>query len=360
MITKQVIKTTIEELKEVAKVEFSVIDGQGLLMASTCNDLPSTDQVLEFFDSKADSQIIADTTLFKIKDDEEPVFVLAVKGNQSDSYTYGRICVNELRHLLVAYREQFDNTIYFQNLLLDNLLTVDIYNRARKLSIEPNKKRIVYVAEVLRDKTNEAVLALKSAFSEDGDFTVSIDDKNVILIHTMGENEDFDTIEELARCIEEILNTEVMVKTRIAYGTVADDLRQISQSYKEAKMALDVGAIFYSQKTVMAYNALGIGRLIYQLPVNLCKIFTEEVFGDELPEEIDEEVINTINAFLDNNFNVSETARQLYIHRNTLGYRIEKLKQATGLDVREFNDALTYKIALMVSNYVKFMEENNR
>ena len=151
-----------------------------------------------------------------------------------------------------------------------------------------------------------------------------------------------------------------MIKTRVAYGTVVEDLRLLSQSYKEANMSLDVGAIFYSDKTVMAYSALGIGRLIYQLPVNLCKIFIEEVFHDELPEDVDEEVISTVNAFLDNNFNVSETARQLYIHRNTLGYRIEKLKQSTGLDVREFNDALTFKIALMVVNYVKFMEENEK
>jgi len=360
MITKQVIKTSIDELKEVSKIDYYVVDGQGLLMASTDKNIPNTEQMLEFFASRADSQIIGDITLFKIKDDEEPVFVLATRGNQADSYIFGKICVNELTHLLVAYREQFDNTIYFQNLLLDNLLSVDIYNRARKLGIQHNSKRIVYVSEILRDKSAEAMLALKSAFGQEGDYVVSVDDKNIILIHTLGDEEDFDNIEELAKCIEEILNNEVMIRTRVAYGAVVEDLRMLSQSYKEAKMALDVGAIFYSDKTVMAYNSLGIGRLIYQLPVNLCKIFVEEVFPDELPEEVDEEVISTVNAFLDNNFNVSETARQLYIHRNTLGYRIEKLKQSTGLDVREFNDALTFRIALMVVNYVKFMEEKEK
>ncbi len=360
MITKQVIQTSINELKEISKTDFYVVDGQGLLMASTAKDVPPTDQMLEFFSSKADSQIIGDVTLFKIKEEDEPVFVLAAKGNPADSYVFGKICVNELSHLLVAYREQFDNTIYFQNLLLDNLLSVDIYNRARKLGIDHNSKRIVYVIEVLKDKSVEAMLALKSAFAEEGDYAVSVDDRNVILIHTLGEDEDLDNIEDMAKCIEEILNTEVMIKTRVAYGAVVEDLRLLSQSYKEAKMALDVGAIFYSDKTIMAYDSLGIGRLIYQLPVNLCKIFVDEVFGEELPEDVDEEVIGTVNAFLDNNFNVSETARQLYIHRNTLGYRIEKLKQSTGLDVREFNDALTFRIALMVVNYVKFMEEKEK
>lgn len=360
MITKQVIKTSIEELKEVSKTDFFVVDGQGLLMAATSKETPNTEAMIEFFSSKADSQIIGDVTLFKIKDEDEPVFVLAAKGNPADTYIYGKICTNELTHLPVAYREQFDTTIYFQNLLLDNLLSVDIYNRARKLGISHNAKRIVYVVEVSREKSPEAMQALKSAFAEEGDFTVSVDDKNIILIHTLGEDEDLDNIEDMAKCVEEILNTEVMIKTRVAYGAVVEDLRLLSQSYKEAKMALDVGAIFYSEKTIMAYNSLGIGRLIYQLPVNLCKIFVDEVFGDELPEEVDEEVISTVNAFLDNNFNVSETARKLYIHRNTLGYRIEKLKQSTGLDVREFNDALTFRIALMVVNYIKFVEENQK
>ena len=141
MITKQVIQTTIEELKEVSKTDFFVIDGQGLLMAATGKEIPGTDQMLEFFSSKADSQIIGDVTLFKVKEDDEPIFVLAAKGNPADTYIFGKICVNELTHLLVAYREQFDNTIYFQNLLLDNLLSVDIYNRARKLGITHNSKR---------------------------------------------------------------------------------------------------------------------------------------------------------------------------------------------------------------------------
>ncbi len=358
MITKQVLKTSIEELKELSKVDFCVIDAQGLLMASTYKDIPDVRQMLSFFDSPADSQIIGGITLFKVKDDKDPVFVLAAKGNQAaDTYIFGKICVNELEHLLVAYREQFDTTVYFQNLLLDNLLSVDIYNRAKKLGIVPNSKRIVYVIEIPSDKTEETVVVLKSAFPKDGDYVVNVDDKNVLLIHTMGVDEDFENIEDVAKCIEEILNTEMLIKIRVAYGAVVEDIRQLSQSYKEAKMALDVGAIFYSDKTIMAYNSLGIGRLIYQLPVNLCEIFVKEVFGEELPTEVDEEVISTVNAFLDNNFNVSETARQLYIHRNTLGYRIEKLKQATGLDVREFNDALTFRIAILVANYIKFINE---
>ena len=144
---------------------------------------------------------------------------------------------------------------------------------------------------------------------------------------------------------------------RVAYGTIAEDIKGVSKSYKEAKMALDVGKIFYPLKRTIEYSNLGVGRLIFQLPVNLCQLFVREIFGDNIPEEIDDEILATVNKFFENNLNVSETSRQLYIHRNTLIYRIEKLQKATGLDVRVFDDALTLKIALMVVNYMKYANE---
>ena len=121
-------------------------------------------------------------------------------------------------------------------------------------------------------------------------------------------------------------------------------------------MALEVAKIFYPMKRTIEYGNLGVGRLIYQLPVDLCQLFVKEIFGDNIPEEIDEEILSTVSKFFENNLNVSETSRQLYIHRNTLIYRIEKLQKATGLDVRVFDDALTLKIALMVVNYMKYIK----
>ena len=153
-----------------------------------------------------------------------------------------------------------------------------------------------------------------------------------------------------------MMNAEAMLNVRVSYGTVVPELKDVSKSYKEAKMAMDVGKIFYQEKNVVAYSTLGIGRLIYQLPVNLCKIFIEEVFGDNVPLELDEEALTTINKFFENNLNVSETSRQLFVHRNTLVYRIEKIQKGTGLDLRSFDDALTFKIALMVVNYMKYLE----
>ena len=154
----------------------------------------------------------------------------------------------------------------------------------------------------------------------------------------------------------DMLNTEAMTSAWVSYSNIGDDLKQLPDAYKEARTALEVGKIFYTGKNVFGYNRLGIGRLIYQLPVNLCKIFIEEIFGDNVPMDLDEETLNTLNKFFENNLNVSETSRQLFVHRNTLVYRIEKIQKSTGLDLRSFDDALTFKIALMVVNYMKYLD----
>ena len=159
--------------------------------------------------------------------------------------------------------------------------------------------------------------------------------------------------------ILDILNTEAMLKARVSYGLCVGELKDISKSYKEAKMALDVGNIFYSSLSILSYENLGIGRLIYQLPISLCELFVKEVFKDTRPEDIDEEILTTVFKFFENNLNVSETSRQLFIHRNTLVYRMEKLQKAIGLDMRVFDDAVTFKIAMMVVDYVNYLHKNN-
>lgn len=166
----------------------------------------------------------------------------------------------------------------------------------------------------------------------------------------------YEDIDEIAKMLRDMLNAEAMSSVRIAYGTIVDEIKLVSKSYKEAKMALDVGKIFYVEKNIIAYNTLGIGRLIYQLPIPLCQMFMKEVFGEKMPDSFDDETLMTINKFFENNLNVSETSRQLFVHRNTLVYRLEKLQKSTGLDIRVFDDALTFKIALMVVNYMKYME----
>ena len=271
MISNQILQTNIEGLKGITRVDLCICDTEGKVLASTFTGAEEYESaILAFVDSPADSQVIQGYQFFKVFDDHQLEYILLAKGGSDDVYMVGKMAAFQVQNLLVAYKERFDKDNFIKNLLLDNLLLVDIYNRAKKLHIET--------------------------------------------------------------------------------------IKDVSRSYKEAKMALDVGKIFYSSKNVVAYSKLGIGRLIYQLPLPLCRMFIKEIFDGKSPDEFDEETLTTINKFFENSLNVSETSRQLYIHRNTLVYRLDKLQKSTGLDLRVFEDAITFKIALMVVKYMKYME----
>lgn len=358
MITSQIIQNSIDELKAITKVDLGVYDLTGLVVATTMdkNDI-STDLIRSFVNSPADSQVIGAHHLLKILDEGELLYILVARGMSDDVYMVGKIAVSQIQHLVVAYKERFDRNNFFQNLLLDNLLLVDIYNRAKKLHIEATMPRAVFLVETKLEKDGIVTELLKGMFStQAGDYITAVDESSVILIKSLEEDASPEALQEVADTIVAMMNAEAMLNVKVAYGTVVQELKDVSKSYKEAKMALDVGKIFYAEKNVVAYSALGIGRLIYQLPVNLCRIFIEEIFGDNVPYDLDDETLTTLNKFFENNLNVSETSRQLFVHRNTLVYRIEKIQKSTGLDLRSFDDALTFKIALMVVNYMKYLD----
>ena len=189
------------------------------------------------------------------------------------------------------------------------------------------------------------------------DFVTAVDEGHIILVKALEKTEDYKDMNQTAKVIADTLNMEAMVSVRVAYGTIIEELKDVSKSYKEAAMALEVGRVFYAEKNILAYSELGIGRLIHQLPASLCEMFLKEVFEGGGAGEFDEEELATVYTFFDNNLNISETARQLYVHRNTLVYRLEKIQKKTGLDVRVFDDALTFKIAMMVANHMKYIKE---
>ena len=362
MISSQVIRSSIEELKTISKIDLSVWDLEGKVVAATFESEEITPVLVSgFADSPADSQVIGAHHLMKVLDEDEVLFILDAKGSSEEAYMLGKIAVSQLQHLIIAYKERYDRNNFFQNLLLDNMLLVDIYNRAKKLHIEASVRRAVFLIETDKEKDREkdsaATELLNGMFSAQvGDYITAVDESNVILIKELEPEEEYGRLDQIANTIVDMMSMEAMTNARVAYGTIVNELKEVSKSYKEAKMALDVGKIFYAEKKVTAYNTLGIGRLIYQLPINLCRIFIEEIFGSNIPSELDDETLTTINKFFENNLNVSETSRQLFVHRNTLVYRIEKLEASTGLDIRTFEDALTFKIALMVVNYMKYLD----
>lgn len=361
MLSGQIIQTSIDELKAITKVDLCVFDLGGLMLAGT-TAMPEINGAMlnSFAASPADSQVIGAYHLLKIWDEGELLYIVVAKGTSDDAYMIGKIAVCQIQNLAIAYKERFDRNNFFQNLLLDNMLLVDIYNRAKKLHVEVMAPRVVYLVEAKQEKDGLVTELLKGMFtSQSGDYITAVDESSVILIKNVEADHGQEALLEVAQNIVGMMNAEAMLNVKVAYGTVVQELKDVSKSYKEAKMALDVGKIFYAEKSVVAYGALGIGRLIYQLPVNLCKIFIDEIFGDVALLDLDEETLTTINKFFENNLNVSETSRQLFVHRNTLVYRIEKLQKSTGLDLRNFDDALTFKIALMVVNYMKYLESTD-
>lgn len=358
MISNQILQDTIDGLKNITRTDLCVLDADGKMLASTFKEMDDyEDAAIAFIDSPAESQVAKGYQFFKIYDDNQLEHVLMTKGDTDDTYMVGKIAAFQLQTLLVAYKERFDKDNFIKNLLLDNLLLVDIYNRAKKLHIEIDVRRIVFIIETKNEKDTNALETVRNIFSSKSkDFITAVDEKNIILVKEVKKSETYEDMEKIARVIVDMLNTEVMSSVHVAYGTIVNEIKEVSRSYKEAKMALDVGKIFYENQNIIAYSNLGIGRLIYQLPLPLCKMFIREVFDGKSPEDLDDETLTTINKFFENSLNVSETSRQLFIHRNTLVYRLDKLQKQTGLDLRVFDDAITFKIALMVVKYMKYME----
>ena len=358
MVSSQVLKGCLEQLRAITRIEFCVQDTAGRVIAQTEGaEAPEQELAVGFTQSAADSQIVGNSHYFKVMDGDDLQFILTAQGSSEYTFMVAKIAVSELENLIVAYKEKLDRSVFFQNLLLDNLLLVDIHNRSKKLRISNNVRRAILIFEVEPDSEPIASQMLSGLFTvQNGNYLTEVDENSVILVKALEDKEGYQELEEAARTAVDMLNTEAMIKTRGAYGTIVDELKDLSRSYKEAKMAMDVGRIFDAGKRVISYNELGIGRLIYQLPPNLCRMFIREIFGEGEMIEFDQETLSTIDTFFENNLNVSETARQLFVHRNTLVYRIEKLMKSTGLDIRTFEDAMTLRIALMVTAYLKELD----
>ena len=357
MISNHKIQTALDEIKEISKIDLALYSDKGKMVAATFE--PEGDMehaVLSFADSMADSQMVAGCHFFKVIVEGELEYVLLTYSQAEDAYMVGRLAVCQIRNLVSTYMEQFDRNNFMQNILLGNMLVVDMYNKAQKLHIEQTQ-RVVFVIEVEGKKDATVMELVKNLFvTRAKDFVTEVDEQSIILIKDTKEMDSEENLRALASMIVDNIHAEAMVRVRVGYGNRVNNLQDIAKSYQEAKMALEVGHIFYAEKETIAYSCLGIGRLIYQLPMSLCEMFIQEVFGDEVPDIFNEETTTTIQKFFENNLNISETARQLYVHRNTLVYRLERLQKIIGLDIRKFDDAMTFRIAMMVLAHMNYHE----
>lgn len=360
MLSNQKLQNSLDEIREISRMETALYNAKGKLVAHTDGALttPTLERVVaDFAESLADRQIYQDYHLYKVIVEGETEYILVCLVNEESFHVCAQMAVCQIRNLVMSFVEQFDRNNFIQNILLGNMLIVDIFSKAKRYHIH-EAARVVYVIDT-GNKGNDVAMELVKNLADirSGDFVTSVDQHSVVLVKDIShvkEEEREEYLEGIASGLADNLHTEAMVKVRVGYGNVVRQLPEIAESYQEARMALEVGRVFYAELDTISYGKLGIGRLIFQLPMSLCNMFVKEVFGDQIPDILDdEEAMSTINKFFENNLNISETARQLYVHRNTLVYRLERIEKAIGLDIRTFEDAMTFRIAVMVIAHMK-------
>ena len=346
----------MEDWKQISGLDFCLLsEDNSVFVATGERRIPSAGKLEDFRNGDALCAANASCCLYKVMDRDELLYILIVWGSGESTSTIGELAVCQIRSLIEAYSEKNDKNAFMQKLLLGSYSEVEAFNRAKKLHISSSCQRAVFLVETRQAGDEHALTMIRNIFSaRTHDFITSVDDKGIIIVRELVSTETYENLEATAHMLVDMLGAEAMTQAWVAYSNVANGLRDLANAYKEARMALEIGKIFYSERNVFGYRKLGIGRLIYQLPEEVCEMFIEEIFDGESLDAIDGETLNIIRTFFENNLNLSETSRQLYVHRNTLVYRFEKIQKRFGLDLRSFEDALTFKIAMLVSGYLRY------
>ena len=332
-----------------------VIDGTGYVIA--CSELSkigeNRSQVKEEMALTTEMMEIDGYTYRHIGNSSSSEFILFVEGEDKVAERYASILSISLANIKNYYDEKFDKSSFIKNIIMDNILPSDIYAKSRELHFDGNESRVVLL---IRFYSRTEILPfdiLQNMFPDKTkDYVIAIGEQDIVVVKELASETSTASIEQMAQSISDTLSTEFYCRVGIGIGTVVNNIKDLARSYKEAQIAIEVGKVFESEKEIVSYENLGIGRLIYQLPTTLCEIYLSEIFKHGSLETLDKETLQTIQVFFENNLNVSETSRKLFVHRNTLVYRLEKIKKLTGLDLREFDHAITFKVALMVRRYL--------
>ena len=356
-MSSRIFQSIVLQMKDCSDRAVGVIDEQGTVVA--CNDLPCIGEkwgnVAALLATEQDTLVVSDGYTFKTLSGWNGQFDYAAfaRGEDDQAALMCSMAVIALNGAKTYYEEKHDRATFVKNILCDNILLGDIYVRAKELHFVSEAPRAVILVRQLGAPDVAAIDVISGLFPDrQNDYVLSISETDVALVKQLGENTDSREVQKIAQTVQEALTRELGLKTVVGVGTIVNHVRDLARAYKEAQVAIDVGKVFDTERSIINYENLGIGRLIYQLPTTLCEMFLQEVFKKNPIDALDQETLFTINKFFENNLNVSETARKLFVHRNTLVYRLEKIKKLTGLDLREFDDAITFNVALMVKKYL--------
>lgn len=360
-MSSRVFQGIILQMKEATDRTIGVLDNTGTVIASSELSIIGKKReaaVLEL-NSSNDGNIKVDGCTYRILSTFGSNFDYAafVQGEDDTAKSLAIIATVALNGAKQSHDEKHDKATFIKNIILDNILSGDIYIRARELHFASENPYAVLLIRQ-EDKTDLAVIDIIQNMFPDRqhDFVINVNETDIALVKEVKKGTEIKELVSIAKSIEETINAELYIRTVIGLGTIALHLKDLAGSFKDAQVAIEVGKVFDTEKSIIAYENLGIGRLIYQLPTTLCEMFLSEVFKKNTIDSLDSETIFTINKFFENNLNVSETSRKLFVHRNTLVYRLEKIKKLTGLDLREFDHAIIFKVALMVRKYLSSRE----
>ena len=354
-MSNRLFQGVIHQMGETIDRVIGVIDESSIIIA--CSELGKVGEVFESVtpEDMASSEVFqAENYSFKsFGNRPSSGYAVFVEGSDPEAQKYARVLAVSLNSIKQYYDEKYDRGNFIKNVILDNILPGDIYLKSHELHFDSDVSRVCMLIKIMDKNDISAYDVLQNLFPDKNkDFIVNINETDIALVKEIKPNIDEKDINKLASSIVDTLSGEFYTHCTVGIGTVVNNIKDLARSFKEAQVAMEVGKVFDTEKPIVNYNHLGIARLIYQLPTTLCEMFLKEVFRRGSIDSLDHETLFTIQRFFENNLNVSETSRKLFVHRNTLVYRLEKIKKITGLDLREFEDAIVFKVALMVKRYL--------
>ena len=345
----------IHQMRDAVDRIIGVIDDNGVIIA--CSELVKIGEMRQGVRDElaytSDAITSGGYTYKPIGTGSKWEYIVFIEGEDKYAEKIATILAVSLSNIKNLYDEKYDKNSFIKNIILDNILPSDIYIKSKELRFNAEETRVVFLIKFHSKSDVLSFDMVQNIFPDKNkDYVISTGEQDIVLVKEVKPGTDIKEIEKIAKSIADTLNSEFYVKVSIGIGTVVDNIKDLARSYKEAQVAFEVGKVFDTEKNIISYENLGIGRLIYQLPTTLCEMFLQEVFKNGSLDSLDRETLMTIQAFFENNLNVSETSRKLFVHRNTLVYRLEKIRKLTGLDLREFDHAITFKVALMVKRYL--------
>lgn len=345
----------IHQMKDVVDRVIGVFDENGVIIA--CSELvkigESRQSIRDEFAYATDVVISGGYTYRPIGAPSKSEYVVFVEGEDEQAERLSQVLAISLSNIKNLYDEKYDKSSFIKNIILDNILPSDIYIKSKELRFAPDVVRVVFLIRFMGKTDMMPYDMVQNMFPDKSrDYVINVGEQEIVLVKELKQGGDTKELEKVAKNMVDTFSSEFYSKVVIGIGTAVDNIKDLARSYKEAQVALEVGKVFDTEKSIVSYENLGIGRLIYQLPTTLCEMFLQEVFKKGSLESLDRETLLTIQCFFENNLNVSETSRKLFVHRNTLVYRLEKIRKLTGLDLREFEHAITFKVALMVKKYL--------